>query len=324
MPCKINYTCVLIIFILLSINSFSQENSIYNNDYLDPFITNPACTGAEYYPVAHLSIYKQWLGFKDSPSTYLLSGNFRIGNFDFYDPKKFINKGPLKLRDRVGLGAAIFNNTNGPLSTTGGYLSYAYHLPVNQNSRLSFGLSLLMTNYAMKSSILKPGQSDDNYLLSGNNSSFKANFGFGIYYYSTRYFTGLSINKLLPGISNVNDPLTETPSYFFIGGYKFFQNNNSFNFEPSIALKKIDNKGIIVDIHSKLYIKKLNWIALSYSTSQKIDIQFGFKLYKMVYFGYKYGYTLSDIAVYNYGTHEISLGINLGLIGVEGIRETVN
>jgi hypothetical protein len=29
---------------------------------------------------------------------------------------------------------------------------------------------------------------------------------------------------------------------------------------------------------------------------------------------------MSEMAQYNYGSHEIHLGINLGLIGVEGVR----
>ncbi len=80
-----------------TLNLFSQEKSIFNNDYLDPFITNPGCTGAEYYPVARLSAEKQWLGFTGSPSTFLLSGNYRIGNYDFYDPKGFVNKVSIKI-----------------------------------------------------------------------------------------------------------------------------------------------------------------------------------------------------------------------------------
>ena len=46
---------------------------------------------------------------------------------------------------------------------------------------------------------------------------------------------------------------------------------------------------------------------------------FGVHLVKMVYAGYAYEYSLSKISQYTYGTHEIYLGINLGLVGVGGI-----
>lgn len=316
----------IVSFILLIIffeNAFSQENSIYNNDYLDPFIINPACTGAENYPVAHLSVKKQWLGFSGSPSTYLLSGNYRIGEYDFYDPKGFVNKGPLQLKDRIGLGASIFKDNNGPLENTGGLISYAYHLPLKNNSKFSLGMSVIMAHYALNSSILKPNEINDSYLLTGNANIFRANLGFGVFYYNNTYFAGVSVNKFLPGISNVNESIKELPSYFVMGGYKFWKNNYAFNIEPSITLKKLRNENLIIDTHAKLYVKRLNWIAFSYSSSQKLNFQFGLKLYKMLYVGYDYEQNISNIASYNYGTHEISLGINLGLISIEGVRETV-
>ncbi len=227
------------------------------------------------------------------------------------------------MEDRIGLGAAIFQDNNGPLSNTGGILSYAYHMPVNNDSRLSFGLSINLIDYAINNSILKPDQSNDSYLLSGNNNTFKANMSTGVYFHSNSYFVGASINKFLPGISNVNETTKELPSYFVLGGYKFSKNNITFNFEPSFEFKKLTGENVMIDIHAKLYIKRLNWIAFSYSTSQQMNIQFAINLYKMLYFGYNYGYTLTNIAPYNYGTQEISLGINLGLFGVEGIRERV-
>ncbi len=58
---------------------------------------------------------------------------------------------------------------------------------------------------------------------------------------------------------------------------------------------------------------------LSYSTSDKVNFMFGVHLIKMVYAGYAYEYSLSKISKYTYGTHEIYLGINLGLFGVDGI-----
>jgi type IX secretion system PorP/SprF family membrane protein len=315
--------CTILLSFFSIVNLFSQEQSIFYNDYLDPFITNPACTGAEYYPVAHLSAEKQWVGFTGSPSTFLLSGNYRIGNYDFYDPKGLLNKGPLQLRDRSGIGAAIFQDNNGPLSNTGGLLSYAYHLPVNEGSRLAFGLSVLLVNYSLNGNMLNPDQKDDNYLLTGNINTFKVNFGTGLYYHNSGYFAGVSVNKFLPGISNVNETTKVLPSYFAMGGYKFNKKSKAFNFEPSFELKKLGGASVIVDLHAKLYVRKYNWISVSYSTSQQINFRLGLQLYKMAYFGYNYGLTLTNIAPYNYGTHEISLGINLGLVGVEGIRNRV-
>ncbi len=314
---------ILFIAILWSAKGSSQEGSLYTNDYLDAFITNPACTGAEYYPVAHVLARKQWLGFTDSPGMFLASGNFRIGSYDFYDPKGFVNTGPVHLKDRIGLGAAVFQDRNGPLSTTGGILSYAYSVPLDIDSRLSFGLSVHMLHYALNTSVLKPDQPNDPYLFEGKEGRFNFNVGIGVYYHTDRYFGGLSVMKILPGVSNVSEMPVEKPSYFLMGGYKLNRQSSAFNYEPSLEIKKMQNEKIILDLRNKVYIKRLNWIAFSYSTSQLIRLQFGLRIYKMAYVGYSSEFSLSRIARYNFGTHEISLGINLGLIGVEGLREAI-
>jgi len=312
------------ILVLWHINTFSQEGSIYENYYLNHFIINPGATGSEYYPVVGLSFKKQWLGFPDSPNTLLLSGNCLLGKYDFYDPKGFVNKGPIKTLDRIGLGAAIYKDNNGPLTNTGIILSYAYHIPITTNSKLSLGLSGIGTNYSLNTSELKPDQLNDNFLLTGNDNIFRANINLGAYYFTDNYFVGISGNKILPDVYDINTQNRILPSYYFIGGYKFMKTNNSFNIEPSVALKKVSNENISIDIHSKLYVKRINWVAISYSSQGRINFQFGIHLYKMFYAGYNYEYTLSHIASYNFGTQEIYLGINLGLFGIEGIRKSSN
>jgi len=303
-------------------NLFSQENSVYLNYYLNLFTINPAATGADYYPSADLSVRRQWLGIPDAPSTLMLAANFRTGRYDFYDPKKFLNKGPLKLTDRIGLGAAIFRDKNGPLSLTGGLLSYAYHVPIKYDSQLAFGLSTIFNYFTFNSSILKPDQENDPYLFNGNDNVFRVNFNIGIYFYNDVYFIGCSADKILPDIKMVNDKIREQPSLFLMGGYKFFRNNNDFNLEPSVVIKRIANNDLSADIHAKLYIKRYHWIAISYSTDRKINFRFGLMLYKRLYAGYNYEFTLSDITSYSYGSHEIHIGINLGLVGIKGIRDT--
>jgi len=314
---------VLIVYLIFGyLDVFSQEASLYENYYLNTFLINPAITGAENYTTADLSVRQQWVGFPDAPTTVVLSGSYRVGKYDFYDPKGFLNKGHLKLVDRIGLGASFFTDVNGPLANTGGILSYAYHVPIKSDSRLSFGISAIGTYFSFNSSILKPDDPNDPYLLNGNDNVFRANFNLGVYFHDADYFIGLSADKILPDIGGVNDEISEQPSIFLFGGYKFLQNMDAFILEPSLMIKKTAERDPSFDIHVKLYVRRLHWIAISYSTTNKINFRFGLRLYKMIYAGYNYEYTLGDIASYTLGSHEIHLGINLGLIEIRGIRNT--
>jgi type IX secretion system PorP/SprF family membrane protein len=311
-------SCLFLLIFSLTAISKGQEASVFSNYYLSPFIVNPAFTGSSYYPQAVLSVRKQWAGIPDSPGTLLLSGNYRIGTYDFYDPKGFVNKGKLKLKDRLGLGAAIYRDKNGPAENTGGVISYAYHSEINAKNELSFGLSVIGTYYSFKSSMLEPDDPDDPYLFSGNDNTFRLNFNVGALYHSSTYFFGISAAKILPDHYSINEPLAMNPSFFLMGGYKY-KINTLFSIEPSLTVKKLGSESISVDIFTKLYVKRINWIAISYSTSEELNFLFGVHLVKMVYAGYAYEYSLSKISQYEYGTHEIYLGINLGLFGVGGI-----
>jgi type IX secretion system PorP/SprF family membrane protein len=319
-----NILFTLFLLIISELTLSSQETSLYENYYLDIFIINPAATGANYFPEADLSVRKQWVGFPDAPATFLLAGNLRAGRREFYDSRKFLNKNPLKMAGRVGLGASVFADLNGPLTYTGGILSYAYHLPVTSRSTLSLGLSAIGSYYAFNSSVLKPDQPDDPYLLTGNENRFSANFNLGIYFRNDDFFTGLSVDKILPDyIANLKDK-KEQPSFFLLGGTKIKISGNSLILEPAVVIKKTGNADPSIDFHTKLYFRRLTWIALSYSTAGKLNFRFGIRLYKMLYAGYNYEYTLGDVASYSIGTHEIHLGINLGMTGMEKNRADRN
>jgi type IX secretion system PorP/SprF family membrane protein len=260
---------------------FSQEQFLFTNDYLAPFMTNPACTGSEYYPVAHSSIKKQWLGFSESPITYLVAGNYRIGSYDFYNPKGLVNKGPLKIKNRIGIGMAFFQDNFGPQTYNGGLFSYAYHLPVDRESKISFGMSVLLANNKIYTSLLDPNDKNDPFLLTDQNGGFSMNFATGIYYYNNAYFLGISANKMVINKSQGNNPIkNNTFSYFMMGGFKFLNGNTRISIEPSVSLKKIYKEPLIINVHSKVYLPGLNWIAFSYSSIQQLNIQFALRLYK--------------------------------------------
>ena len=267
-----------IILIIASNSSFSQEYSLYRNYYVNPFIINPAITGTELYTTADLSVKQQWLGFSDAPVTYQASGSFRFGKYDFYDPKGFLNKGPMNLTDHIGIGAAVYKDINGPSALTGGMITYAYHFPVSNEVNLSFGMATIGSYYTFNSSLLKPNQPGDYYLLEGNNNKFILNFSLGGYLYCNRYFIGVSANKILRDMAQVNGYKSMDPSYFLIGGYKFMTENNSFNFEPSIAIKKVKTENISADINARLYIKHFNWIACFLRNFRQHEFQVWFKI----------------------------------------------
>lgn len=312
---------ILLLIIVPWLNIAAQEASVLKQYYVTPSMVNPAFTGVNYYNEAVLSVRKQWVGIPNAPSTILLSANSRTGTFGFYDPKGFVNKGPLKIKDRLGFGASIYRDSYGPENLTGGNIAYAYHAPVSRKYELSFGMSVMGNYHSFRSDLLKPDQPDDPYLLNGNDDAFNFNFNLGVLFHSSDNFIGLSVIELLPDQQNINEEKKFQPSWFLMTGHKF-PVNEYLIFEPSVTIKKLRQDLLSADLYTKLYVKRLNWVALGYSTTGDVKILMALHLVKMVYAGYSYEYTLSKISAFNYGTHCVYLGINLGLYGIEGIRTT--
>jgi type IX secretion system PorP/SprF family membrane protein len=298
--------------------TLSQEQSIYKQAYLDPFFINPACAGSALFPVARLSVEKRWIGFRDSPSTLLLSGNTRFGSYDFYTPKGLVNKGPLKTGGRTAVGGVVYYDDNGPINSTGGNLTYAYHMSLNRVSRLSMGLSVFMVNKSINTSQLEPDQIADDYLLSPQNDLFRVNFGIGVFYYTSAFFSGISVSELFPVENNDNTfGKVNMPGYHFIAGYKFEEVFPAFDIEPSLIASKYDDEEANFDFFARVYFINFHWAAISYSTRRQAEIMLAVKIFESFYLGYNYMYTLGRIASYNSGSHRISIGINLGLRGAE-------
>jgi type IX secretion system PorP/SprF family membrane protein len=299
--------------ISLSLTVDAQDIEKYTNNYLCPFLINPALSGATYYPAAIFSVKKQWLGIPNSPSTYLLGGNYRIGTYDYYDPKGFVNKGKLELKDRMGLGAAFYGDQSGPLQSYGGEIAYAYHFPVSDKAELGLGLAITGNYYGFKTSMLDPDESADDYLFHGDENSFKINFNVGAYFKHEKYFWGLSAIRLMPDITIGSERINEKTGFYLMGGY-IHKINSHLTFEPTAILNKTGPDPFSVEVYAKMYIKNYNWISLMYGSTGKAGLLFAFRLAKMVYAGYAYESSLSRIVQYNYGSHSIHLGINLGIV----------
>ena len=292
--------------------TLAQEKSIYRQAYVDPFILNPAFTGSAQIPVARLAVEKRLVGFSNSPSTVLLTGNTRIGDYKFYTPGGLVNKGPLKVGNHTAFGGALFYDNNGPINSTGGMFSYAYHFSLTQGSALSMGLSAKLMNQSVNTSRFETVQPDDIYLLDDQYDALRLNFGIGFYFHTSRLFSGVSVMDLLPVESGTDTPVKK-PGYHVLGGYRFNSVTPALDFEPSFLISKRAGENTDLNFYARVYYLNQHWAAVSYSTQGFIDIMLAVRLLNSLYLGYNYTYVTGKISSFSYGSHTISFGINLGL-----------
>lgn len=288
---------IYILLALIPYMGFSQQLPMYSQYTLNNFLINPAITGSEAYTPIRLTARNQWADIPDAPRTQTLSAHT-----------------PIK-PEKMGLGGYIFNDQFALIRQTGAQVSYAYHIQLSSNyTMLAFGVSASVFQMKLNNEKLKLTDNSDEVIMNTDMDKIIPDAGFGIYLYNGKYFVGLSSGQLLQ--SNVTfgedyameDQLER--QYFASAGYKFDLKNN-LEIEPSLLFKANEYESYQADFNAKIYYKKFHWLGLSYRTNNDFIAMVGIKS-KQFLLAYAFDYSLSKIADYASGTHEIMIGFNIG------------
>lgn len=206
---KIILLAVSLVIIPLVLNG--QESPFYPVSYrlFTPFIFNPAVAGSKDY-----TSFDFILSNFGRSNSQILSGNQRLSNsrkeyFSSLETTDFTN---------IGIGGFIYNDNIDLTNNIGVGASGSYHLQTDNEALdfLSVGVSakVIYNSYSMDE---ESGASDDKSII--------PNIDAGVYYYTPRYYAGISVTNILgtperpDSLSFYTVPLSR--QLFFHAGYKF-------------------------------------------------------------------------------------------------------
>ncbi len=312
---------ILILGVFFADRALGQQEPLYSQYMMNPFLLNPAVAGAEGFTAFNLTARQQWAGYAEGPRTFALSGQTRILKTSYLNRSRRIKNRVRRRRPsgRVGLGGYLFNDVNGRISRTGFQGTYAYHLDMREY-QLSFGASVSF--YQFKADVAPSGlpypDVPDPLVMAGKaNTDFSPDANFGVYLSNTgQWYAGFSVSNLFQstvqfGNGNPESAYKLLRHYYLLGGYRYDMRND-FEVEPSLMLTTTERLSYTVDLNVKAYYKHDYWAGLSYRTAGAIVFMMGAK-YKMYYFGYAFDYSMGYLTNFNtYGTHELMIGIKLG------------
>jgi type IX secretion system PorP/SprF family membrane protein len=304
-------------------SSFGQQVPMYSQYILNGFLINPSLTGRDGASTVNLTVREQWLGVKGGPSTYAASFQTALqDNGTFSRSRKGHHKAsrPSKT-NRVGIGGYLFNDNNGIVRRTGFQTNYAYHIPMGKNLRgsrdqLSFGLSLVGYQFAIRTDQLKNSYDDDPYFNSYDKSVFITDFNFGTSYTTSKYYVGFAMTNMLRGslvFGNSSDnKIGELGHYFLTGGINI-PLDHDWSIKPSAFIKSSDMllNSFQLDLTARVFYREDYWAGLSYRTNDAIILMMGLKYDKFI-FGYAFDFTLTDMRNNSLGTLELSLAYKFG------------
>lgn len=287
---------LLFVFLLFAVSFLrAQQLPQYTQFMLNQMAINPAYAGTEEFPEVRSNNRKQWVGVTDAPRTYMLTLN-----------------GPIKAK-HMGLGMNIYTDIVGPTRRTGMNVSYAYHLKVQEDMTLSFGLTGGILQWGIDGNKLTIREEDDPSLSTLYQTTIVPDFGAGLYFRKAKqFYVGVSIPQLYQapiGIYNPDSKTSRIVSHFNINGAYTYSVNEEFVIEPSFLLKYVKPASPVLDIGARVIYKDEIWAGITYRSKDAVGVLLGYMYKNYLMLGYSYDFTTSQIRKYSSGTHEIMLGI---------------
>ena len=289
----------IIILGLICSQVMGQQHPLFSHYMFNGLYINPAYAGSKEFVSTTLIVRKQWTGFEGAPSTQIASLHAPLRN------------------KKIGLGAVISNDKIGITNETDFYGSYAYHIPMN-TGKLSMGLSAGFSYFKSKFSDLTVWDPDDPVYETNSLSNVLPNFGAGIYYYSKKFYAGLSAPQLIS--YDPDQPLHieiekvhKVSRHYYLTSGMIIATQGELKFRPSFMVKYVSNAPIQYDINLNVLISDIIWIGGSYRSSDAAVILLEYQVDKKLRIGYSYDITLNEMSNYSKGSHEIVIGYDFGI-----------
>ncbi len=312
---------IAILFIMAGLTGTAQQQPIYSQYMMNPYLLNPAIAGYQGITDFNLTAREQWLGYKDGPSTYAVSGQTRVLKTSFRNRSRMIKNKVRRRRPsgKVGFGGYVFNDMNGSIRRTGIQGTYSYHIFV-RDIQYSAGVSLSAFQFKANvgtGDLYNPDIYDPLVINGKSNSAFSPDANVGFLVSDENFYAGFSATSLFQssiqfGFGNPESAYRLLRHYYLLGGYKFQQRRSDYAVEPSVMMSFTERLAWTLDLNVKGYYKDDYWVGLSLRTTGTVITMFGMN-YQQFYFGYAFDYSWGDVSTFNrLGSHEIMVGMRLG------------
>ncbi len=274
-------------------NVNGQQDPIYAQYLNNPMIINPAYAGSNNMFNASIQYRTQWAGLAGNPTTVNFNSHMSV------------------YQNKVGLGIQVIQDKLGDTKNTEFNTLYSYKIKL-RDATLSFGMQagfIRYTNDPLALAIRDPG--DPAFTTS---SETKFNTGAGLLLKNDRYMIGLSVPRLLPATISQGGQTIQlyTQNYYLFGSYVFFL-SEGVRFKPSVLLRGTKGSPYSADLNASFNFKELYTAGVFTRNFQTYGL-----LAQIMVKGFRFGYVFelpgSKASSLNFTSHELTLGISMGLL----------
>jgi len=289
---------ILVVF-FAGLEVLAQQDALFSQYMFNPLIVNPGYAGSREVLSTNIIHRSQWLGFEGAPSTQSVSIH-----------------APLR-KNKIAIGGLILNDRIGPVSTIGAFGVYNYKLKLLRG-KLSLGLKGGMYHFRFDTNAIDYQDVDDP-LNNGILTSTIPSFDFGTYYYTKKFYAGLTLSHLARESINLKVNNLETQTFLrrhltATVGKAIPTKNEKIVLRPSVFLRMVGTDIINVDANFSVLFNKRLWLGASVRSSKNLVLITEIYATKMLRIGYSYDITFSALRNYSAGSHELFIGLDTELL----------
>ncbi len=286
----------------------AQQEAMFTHYMFNTLAINPAYAGSRDALTITALHRSQWIGFDGAPVTQTITAHT-----------------PLALKN-AGFGVSVVNDKIGPVGTTALYADFSYKIKVTKKSWLAFGLKGGLNIRRGDFDNLEIGDQIDPTFAKNITSDLLPNFGAGLYYFTDKYYVGLSIPKLMENNFEENSTSSnsnlagEEKHYFLIAGYMFNLNQN-WVLKPTGFLKVTNAAPMELDLSAQVIYKNKFWLGAMFRTKDAIGLLAGLNITDQLAVGYSFDFSFVNTTfTHNAGSHEIMLRYDFIRVSKKKIR----
>jgi type IX secretion system PorP/SprF family membrane protein len=289
-----------VLMILSATSLFAQQDALFSQYMFNKLAVNPAYAGSRELLTADVMYRYQWVNIAGAPKTISASMHSPLNN------------------PHLALGFNMYNDRIGPLSYTGAMATFAYRI-IFPNGKLSFGIQAGVKNNGIVWEDLKSFDVTDPFLTYQVKKKVVPDANFGIYYYSDKFFAGLSSRQLLQNQTVAvedtagNTQFTKLLTHFYGMTGVAIPIGDNVVFRPSLLAKFVKNAPPQLDLNASFLFANTLWLGASYRTEKAISLITEINIAQNFRIGYSYDIWLNELKAYNKGSHEIRLSYDFNV-----------
>lgn len=274
---------------------FGQSDVIFTHFMFNKLNFNPGFTGnPEVLDVGAIYRNQWWSGVEGAPKTLNIFAHSPLSD------------------DASAVGLSIASDRIGFYETLIISGSYAYRIELDNDSKLSFGVSARMEQNRANWLLAEGADPGDALAGTQAETSIAPNFGFGVFYKNKNYYAGISAPRLLKnGLYSDSAPFSPSLNTYYVMGGADFEINKNFEILPNALVSFNPSAPFELDLNVNALFMKHFMAGVGYRLGDSFDFLVQYYFAKGLRIGAAMDFTTSGLNQKTAGSFEILAGYTL-------------